>query len=55
MVEFIDKVHEAVKQKIEASNSNYKIAADKHMKQLTFKVGDLVWALLTKERQPNSL
>lgn len=30
----------------------YKQAADKHRREVHFEIGDLIWAVLTKERFP---
>ena len=44
----LQAIHESVKQLIEASNTKYKKAVNKH-KNVTFEVGDYVWAVLTKD------
>ncbi|XP_074288868.1 uncharacterized protein LOC141614014 [Silene latifolia] len=43
---------EQVRAQIEKSNAKYKEKANKHRKQPVFKVGDLVWLHLRKERFP---
>ncbi|XP_074288672.1 uncharacterized protein LOC141613826 [Silene latifolia] len=43
---------EQVRGQIEKSNAKYKEKANKHRKQPVFKVGDLVWLHLRKERFP---
>ena len=53
----IKKLHEQVREQIQKQNLRYKAQRDKHRRQQTFKVGDLVWIHLRKERfpkQPNS-
>ena len=42
-----------VKERIEHSNANYKVAADIHQRRLIFKERDLAWVILTKERCPH--
>lgn len=49
----IKKLHEQVREQIRKQNSKYKTQCDKHRKQQIFKVGDLVWIHLRKERFPN--
>lgn len=44
--------HEAIKAHIEASNSKYKMAADRHRRSKNFHVRDLVIVFLRKERFP---
>ncbi|GJW89313.1 multiprotein-bridging factor 1a [Tanacetum coccineum] len=50
--EKIKELHEQVKGKIEKQNQKYAKQANKHRKLLTFKVGDLVWIHMSKERFP---
>nr|GEU60051.1 hypothetical protein [Tanacetum cinerariifolium] len=50
--EKIKELHEQVKGKIEKQNQKYAKQANKHKKLLTFKVGDLVWIHMSKERFP---
>ena len=53
----IKKLHEQVRQQIIKQNSRYKTNRDKRRRQQIFKVGDLVWIHLRKERfpkQPNA-
>ena len=53
----IKKLHEQVRERIKKQNSRYKAQRDKHRRLQTFKVGDLVWIHLRKERfpkQPNA-
>ena len=51
-VKEIRKLHEDVRVKIEKKNEKYQKAANKHRKKVEFKVGDLVWIHLRKERFP---
>jgi hypothetical protein len=46
------ELHDQVKQRLQASNQEYKRRADQHRRQLQFEVGDLVLAHLRKERFP---
>jgi hypothetical protein len=46
------KLHETNKENIECMNSTYKLAGDKGRKQLIFKLGELVWLHLRKDRFP---
>ncbi|XP_054782774.1 uncharacterized protein LOC129290094 [Prosopis cineraria] len=53
----IKKLHKQVRERIQKQNLRYKAQRDKHRRQQTFKVGDLVWIHLRKERfpkQPNT-
>ena len=52
MVEFMKKVHAQVRSKIIESNAKYKATADVHQRELLFDEDDLVWVVLSKERQP---
>ena len=45
-------MHEDVRVKIEKQNEKYQKATNKHRKKVEFKVGDLVWIHLRKERFP---
>jgi len=47
------KLHSQVRARIEKVNERYKTLANRHRKQHNFKVGDLVWLHLRKERFPN--
>ena len=51
-VKEIRKLHEDVRVKIVKQNEKYQKAANKHKKKVKFKVGDLVWIHLRKERFP---
>jgi len=48
----IKKLHEQVRQQIIKQNSRYKTNRDKNRRQQIFKIGDLVWIHLRKERFP---
>ena len=48
----IRKLHEDVRVKIEKQNEKYQKAVNKHRKKVEFKVRDLVWIHLRKERFP---
>ena len=52
LVDFIQQLHADIKKKTEASNAKYKALANKKKRQVMFKEGDLVWVILTKERNP---
>jgi hypothetical protein len=45
-------IHKIVQQRIQESNAKYKAAADQHRHQVVLEEGDLVWAILTKDRFP---
>ncbi|KAG2269450.1 hypothetical protein Bca52824_064005 [Brassica carinata] len=50
---FMEKVletHEQTTSNLETSTQKYKAAADTHRRRLVFEVGDLVWAVLTRDR-----
>ena len=52
---FMEKVietHEQTTSNLETSTQKYKAAADTHRRRLVFEVGDLVWAVLTRDRMP---
>ena len=51
MVELMKQTHEDIKRNIEENNEKYKIVADKHKKHKVYVVGDLVWVVISKERQ----
>ncbi len=48
----MQRVHQAVQQKIQEANAKYKARVDQKRQQLLFEEGDLVWVYLPKERQP---
>lgn len=45
-------IHSQVHDNLQISASKYKEAADHHCRDVQFKVGDLVWAVLRKDRFP---
>lgn len=51
-IEEINKVHEQVVTNLESATSKYKATTDSHRRRLVFEVGDLVWAVLTRDRMP---
>ena len=50
--EAIKEVQDQVKLQLKNSNQKYKEVADQKRREVQFKVGDLVWAYLKKERLP---
>jgi len=52
-VEEIKNLHEAVRAKIERSNTAYQTQANRHRRKVVFQPGDLVWVHLRKERFPS--
>ncbi|KAG7548052.1 Ribonuclease H-like superfamily [Arabidopsis suecica] len=54
VVEEFTTINEQVHANLEASTSKYKAAADVHRRDVQFQVGDLVWAVLIKDRFPAS-
>jgi hypothetical protein len=52
MAEEMRSIHKLVQQRIQESNAKYKAVADQHHRQVVFEEGDLVWAVLTKDRFP---
>jgi len=47
------KLHEQIRGQIKRTNEAYKAGANKYHKQLEFKLGDVVWLSLRKERFPS--
>ena len=45
-------LHVQVHDNLQTSSAKYKIEADRHRRDVHFSVGDLVWAVLTKDRFP---
>lgn len=43
-------VHSQVHDNLQTTSAKYKAAADRHRRDVQFKVGDFVWAVLTKDR-----
>ena len=52
--EAIKEVQDQVKLQLQNSNQKYKEVADQKRREVQFKVGDLVWAYLKKERLPQT-
>ena len=52
LADVIQQQYVDIKKKIEASSAMYKAQAYKKKRQVIFKEGDLVWVILTKERNP---
>ncbi|GLT54898.1 hypothetical protein SLA2020_280570 [Shorea laevis] len=52
MADYLRGVHDQVKKAIEDNNATYKAHSDSHRRKVTFEVGDLVWAVLTRDRFP---
>lgn len=50
VVEEFVVLHEKVRLNLEAATVKYKTVADAHRRDVQFSVGDLVWAILTKDR-----
>ncbi|KAH9679135.1 hypothetical protein KPL71_025994 [Citrus sinensis] len=46
----LKKIHETTQESLKQTTEGYKIVADKKRRALEFQVGDLVWAVLTKDR-----
>ncbi|KAG2323170.1 hypothetical protein Bca52824_016383 [Brassica carinata] len=51
-VEHIIDTHVQTKANLDASVTKYKATKDSHRRRLVFEVGDLVWAVLTRDRMP---
>ncbi|KAH9684874.1 Endonuclease [Citrus sinensis] len=49
-IEQLKKIHETTQESLKQTTEGYKIVADKKRRALEFQVGDLVWAVLTKDR-----
>lgn len=52
VIEEFGAIHQQVHDNLEAATEKYKAAVDIHRRELQFQVGDLVWAVLTKDRFP---
>lgn len=48
----LSSIHSQVHDNLQVASAKYKAAADRHRRYVHFKVGDFVWAVLTKERFP---
>ena len=51
-VEQLVETHTQAHDNLQTSVAKYKAAADTHRRRLLFEVGDLVWAVLTRDRMP---
>ena len=51
-MEKVLETHEQTTSNLATSTQIYKAAADTHRRRLLFEVGDLVWAVLTRDRMP---
>ncbi|KAH9652366.1 Endonuclease [Citrus sinensis] len=49
-IEQLQKIHETTQESLKQTTEGYKIMADKKRRPLELQVGDLVWAILTKDR-----
>ncbi|KAH9716064.1 Endonuclease [Citrus sinensis] len=49
-IEQLQKIHKTTQESLKQTTEGYKIIADKKRRPLEFQVGDLVWAILTKDR-----
>jgi hypothetical protein len=49
MTDYLEGVHDQVKQAIKDSNTKYKTQFDSHKRKVTFEVGNLVWVVLTHD------
>ena len=45
----ISSIHAKVHDNLQLSSAKYKASADRHRRDLQFRVGDLVWAVLTRD------
>ena len=52
LADFVQQLHADIKTKIEANKAKHKAQADMKKRQVIFKEGDLVWVVLTTERNP---
>lgn len=50
LVGSLAQLHGQVHDNLQVSSAKYKASADRHRRDVQFKVGDQVWAVLTKER-----
>ncbi|KAG7558942.1 Retrotransposon gag domain [Arabidopsis thaliana x Arabidopsis arenosa] len=46
------QVHADTKAHLDSATAKYKASADTHRRRLVFNAGDLVWAVITKDRMP---
>jgi hypothetical protein len=50
MTDYLHNIYEEDKKIITYSNSRFKALSDTHRKRVVFDVGDLVWAILTRDK-----
>lgn len=55
LLRLLKPVHDQTLSNLTASTSHYKAATDTHRQRLVFNDGDLVWAVLTRDRMPAHL
>lgn len=55
LLRLLKPVHDQTLSNLTASTSHYKVATDTHCQRLVFNDGDLVWAVLTRDRMPAHL
>ena len=48
----LEALHRSARDKLEQATSKYKEAADVKRREVIFKIGDLVWVYLTRDRMP---
>lgn len=48
----VSHIHQQVHENLRLASAKYKETADRHRRDVKFNVGDMVWAVLTKERFP---
>lgn len=53
LVESLRGIHEEARLHLEKSATKYKVATDRHRRELLFDSGDLVWVYLTKDHLPS--
>lgn len=54
VIEEFPTIHQQVHDNLEAATSKYKLAVVTHSRDVQFKVGDHVWAVLTNDRFPTN-
>jgi hypothetical protein len=55
LVAELGMIHKLVQQRLCESNAKYKAVADHNRRHVVFQAGDYVWAVLTKDRFPDSI
>ncbi|KAH6761169.1 hypothetical protein C2S51_018118 [Perilla frutescens var. frutescens] len=48
----LQAIHASTQEHLEQANARHKAATDVHHRDVQFEVGDLVWAILTRDRFP---